>query len=439
MFNSFDGGVTLEGNVFQPERYRDLEKISDQGNFIVRGAGFSYAAASFASESTTVLSCSFNRILGFDATTGLVEIEAGITLAELYNFLLPKGFYLPIQPGFGGITVGGCIAADVHGKNQLKDGNFHNLVMQLMIFHPSHGFLTLSREADPEVFELTCGGFGLTGFIVSCVLKASPIPSSFVAKRVLKFDNWKEGIKLFETESQKSDFINSWHDYSSNSSIGKSGLLFSSKFVLLDEIELKNEKDLRQVPKQEIGFVNHPFNLYNKFGLKLLNTAYKLQSTNAHIPSRYSLENALFPIHKTKIYFAGYGKSGFHEYQVILPKQAVESFMNDIVCEAKKSDMPLPLISGKLFGGDQKLLRFMGEGYAIAINFPRNNRSEKFAELLDEKTLCYQGRPNLIKDSRLPREVLEATYTETDEFRKKLRDFDPKRLVVSEFSQRLGL
>jgi decaprenylphospho-beta-D-ribofuranose 2-oxidase len=308
-----------------------------------------------------------------------------------------------------------------------------------MIFHPSHGFLTLSRDAYPEVFELTCGGFGLTGFIVSCVLKASPIPSSYVAKKVLKFDNWKEGMKLFEIESQNSDFINSWHDYSSNSSLEKSGLLFSSRFVPLDEIELRNEKNLRQIPKQKIGLVNHPFNLYNKFGLKLLNKAYRIQSANTYIPSHYSLENALFPIHKTKIYFAGYGQSGFHEYQVILPKQAVEGFMHDIVSEAKKLDMQLPLISGKLFGGDQKLLRFMGEGYAIAINFPRNNRSEKFAELIDEKTLRYEGRPNLIKDSRLPREILEATYTETDEFRKKLRDFDPKRLVVSEFSQRLGI
>jgi decaprenylphospho-beta-D-ribofuranose 2-oxidase len=124
---------------------------------------------------------------------------------------------------------------------------------------------------------------------------------------------------------------------------------------------------------------------------------------------------------------------------VVLPKQALEGFMHDIVEQAKKSDIQLPLISGKLFGGDQRLLRFMGEGYAIAINFPRSNRSGKFAEFLDRKTLCYEGRPNLIKDSRLPREILEATYPETDEFRKQLKDFDPKRLVISEFSQRLGL
>ena len=81
----------------------------------------------------------------------------------------------------------------------------------------------------------------------------------------------------------------------------------------------------------------------------------------------------------------------------------------------------------------------MGEGYAIAINFPRNSKSANFAETLDKNTLYYKGRPNLIKDSRLPIEVLEATYSGTDEFRKKLKDFDPKRLVNSEFSRRLGL
>ena len=439
MFKSFDGGITLESSTYQPERYRDLEEISDQDSFIVRGAGYSYAAASFANNSTTILSDSFNRILEFDGSTGLVEIEAGITLADLYNFLFLKGFYLPIQPGFGGITIGGCIAADVHGKNQLRDGNFHNQVLQVRIFHPSHGFLTLSREVNPELFDLTCGGFGLTGFIVSCVLKANPIPSSIVVKRVFKFGSLMEGMILLQNESQNADFVNTWHDFSSNSSNEKSGLLFSSKFAKLDESELQNEQKFKPIQMQELALRNLPLNIYNKWGLKLLNTFYKLQSTNPFISGHCSLENALFPIHKSKIYYAGYGRSGFHEYQVVLPKQALDGFLQDSVDQARKFGISLSLVSGKLFGGNQKLLRFMGEGYAIALNFPRSNNSEKFAEILDRNTLFYKGRPNLIKDSRLPRELLEATYMETDEFRKKLKDFDPKRLVDSELSRRLGL
>jgi len=439
VFKSFDGGIRMECNIYQPERYRDLEKISNQNSFVVRGAGYSYAAASFAGDSTTVLSSKFNRILDFDAVTGLVEVEAGITLGDLYNFLFLKGYFLPTQPGFGGITIGGCIAADVHGKNQLRDGNFHNQVVQVRIFHPSHGFLTLSRETNPELFDLTCGGYGLTGFIVTCVLQTSRITSTVVAKKAIKFGSLREGIELLEIESQRSDFVNTWHDFSSTCGAKKSGILFSSKFTSLGEDELRNIQRFIPVSNQVIDFKNFPVNLYNKWGLKFLNTAYKLRYTNSFTSDYCSLENALFPIHESKIYFAGFGQSGFHEYQVVLPKQALEGFLQDSADQAKNSGIQLSLVSGKLFGGNQKLLRFMGEGYAIAINFPRNSKSANFAETLDKNTIYYKGRPNLIKDSRLPIEVLEATYSGTDEFRKTLKDFDPKRLINSEFSRRLGL
>lgn len=439
MFKSFDGGITLESNVYQPERYRDLETISNQNSFVVRGAGYSYTAASFASDSTTVLSNKFNRILEFDAITGLVKVEAGITLGDLYNFLFLKGHYLPTQPGFGGITIGGCIAADVHGKNQLRDGNFHNQVTQVRIFHPSHGFLTLSRQSNAELFDLTCGGYGLTGFIVSCILQTKRIPSTVVTKKAISFGSLREGIELLEMESQRADFVNTWHDFSSTYCAKRSGLLFSSKFASFGEDELKNIHRFIPVPRLAIDLKNLSVNFYNKWGLKVLNTAYKLRYTNSFTSHYCSLESALFPIHKSKIYYAGFGKSGFHEYQVVLPKQALEGFLQDSADQAKNLGIQLSLVSGKLFGGNQKLLRFMGEGYAIAINFPRNSKSVNFAQMLDKNTLYYKGRPNLIKDSRLPIEMLEATYSDTDEFRRILKDFDPKRLVNSELSRRLGL
>ena len=81
----------------------------------------------------------FNRILEFDPTTGYVTVEAGITLGDLYRFTVLRDWILPVMPGSPSITVGGCIAPNIHGKNQFTDGNFRAVTDELRLFHPDHG------------------------------------------------------------------------------------------------------------------------------------------------------------------------------------------------------------------------------------------------------------------------------------------------------------
>jgi decaprenylphospho-beta-D-ribofuranose 2-oxidase len=122
--SSFDNGINSLSNVAKPDRYRHWNELAADSYQISRGAGLSLSAASFGADSISVSHDKFSRILDFNSNTGEVEVEAGIRLFELHNFLISKGFFLSIQPGHGQISIGGCIAADIHGKNQLKDGNF---------------------------------------------------------------------------------------------------------------------------------------------------------------------------------------------------------------------------------------------------------------------------------------------------------------------------
>ena len=140
-----------------------VEAALGQGRVIARGGGYSYAAASFGGGSLVLDMTRFDRVLRFEPEEGLVEVEAGMRLEQLLALTAPRGLILPVQPGYPAITVGGCIAGNVHGKNPHREGTFRRSVVDLTLLHPRLGTLRLDRQNEPELFELTCGGYGLTG------------------------------------------------------------------------------------------------------------------------------------------------------------------------------------------------------------------------------------------------------------------------------------
>ena len=157
-FLSFDGSVEIVSQHQRPDKFRDLEQIPKNVIRIGRGGGYSYTAPSFGKNILTQEMTSFNRILEFDEESRTVVVESGITLKELLKWSFEKKLFLKIQPGHPGITIGGCVASNVHGKNPHKDGTFVNVVLEIKLFHPDHGIKILSRTQNSDIFELTCGG-----------------------------------------------------------------------------------------------------------------------------------------------------------------------------------------------------------------------------------------------------------------------------------------
>ena len=439
--SSFDNGVKSTCAVAQPDRYRHWASTPSDSYQISRGAGLSLSAASFETESLSVSHNKFNRILDFDSATGEVEVEAGIRLFSLHNFLVANGYFLPIQPGHGQISIGGCVAADIHGKNQLKDGNFLEQVISLKLFHPSHGILNLSRASNADLFFLTCGGYGLTGHILSVRLKTQVLPSQVVVTRTQGFPDIDSGLQLLNNEATGVDFIHSWHDFSQTGKKYGSGMVFMSNFEVIDEHAGSPFKTRSVVPKslgnrRRMSAANL---VVNRFSISALNSAYKrINSTNIK-GKRSDIADALFPIHHLQDYYYFLGSHGFHEYQILLPNNVAADYLKQLGGIAAELKIPITLASGKIFGGQQNLIRFSGEGVCFAVNFLRSTQANVLLEWLDSNLVLYGGRPNLIKDSRLPRQIAEACYPEIDVFRMKLRNFDPKRLFRSEMSERLGL
>ncbi len=431
---SFDGAISLNCRLQKPDRYSFFRSGPTKTFAVARGAGLSYAAASFGLDSVSVDMSSFDRVLAFCDKTGVVEVEAGITLGALYDFLMRRNFYLPVQPGHGRISIGGCIAADVHGKNQFRDGTFAKQVQSLKLFHPSHGIVDLSEADHPRLFQATCGGYGTTGIIISARLRCVRVPGNAVEIRTLKVDTVNEGVSTLRSLVTDSDFVYSWHDFTQPSLHFGRGYVVAGKFVSLPT----GSTDRLRIPPSLPDFGRKwPVNIFTLLTARVINIAHVV--ARGQHTKLITLRETLFPIHGSEHYFRAFGKSGFHEFQALVPHSRFDEYISGLKAAIIRHRVPITLASAKIFSGTSALARFDGTGVCFAINFPRSRRSLAFLNRLDHLLLEVGGRPNAVKDSRLPRQVAESAYPELPHLRSVLRDWDKDRIFRSELSARLGL
>lgn len=181
-----------------------------------------------------------------------------------------------------------------------------------------------------------------------------------------------------------------------------------------------------------------PMSLLNRWTAGAFNRAYSLRTALAGART-VDVASALFPAQEAQVYFKLFGQIGFHEYQVVVPWAHVDSYLSEIRDYVRARPVAITLASAKCFGASRKLLRFSGEGLCFALNIPRDAHAPAFLQFLDRLLPQVGGIPNVIKDSRLPRSVVDACYAEADSFRSQLEAFDPKRRFRSELSTRLGL
>src|SRR6266404_998332 len=435
---SFDGNDLGRCTFQRPDRYSFFDCMPATGCVIARGAGLSYAAASFGTNSVSVEMTSFDRILRFSAEDGIVEVEAGMRLGELFNFLATRGLYLPVQPGYGALSIGGCIAADVHGKNPHRNGTFLNQIESLRLFHPRHGFVELSSDRNPEVFRATCGGYGSTGIIISARLTVSPIPASGVALEITSVADADEIAPQLVGAGNHCDFVYSWHDCTNPGKHFGRGYLVKGRFVDLPAATFTGPRRSQMRRLSADSRAAHGVCIYNRWSTKLMNLAHERMRRNGRAKVQ-TLDRVLFPIHASEIYFRAFGKHGFHEYQALIPMKSFDRYMLGVRNAILKAGVPITLASGKLFGGNADLLTFGGDGICFALNFPRVRGATDLMHDLDLLLGELGGRPNIIKDSRLPRSTVEAAYPEYFRFRSIVHAWDPDRLFRSELTDRLGL
>jgi decaprenylphospho-beta-D-ribofuranose 2-oxidase len=403
---------------------------------IARGGGYSYAAASFGSGSLVLDMRRFNRVLRFDERSRLIESEAGATLGSLFGLTAPRGLWLPVQPGYPDITIGGCIAANVHGKNPHREGAFVRSVVDLTLWHPLHGTVRIDAKSDSNLFDLTCGGYGLTGVVLSATLRLEPLPGGVASVRRLSIQGLAEGLERVRGLSEESAFAYTWHEGTSTArSLGR-GFVFQGT-IPPGPPPQPAVPPYRRVEASTRG--RFPFPVWGRFTTRLLAECFRRFENMKPATREVPLFEAMFPFARRGEYFLLYGRPGLAEYQALVPNDSIDAFLKNFEREVMRLKPPVVMFSMKLFRGVQRLLRFEGDGVCFTVDLVRSSAGLGFLSVLDRLTMDAGGIPHIIKDSRLPAAVVRACYPEYGFFRERLRTHDPERRFRSELSQRLEL
>jgi FAD/FMN-containing dehydrogenase len=405
--------------------------------FIPRGNGRCYGDASLAAN--TVCTVKFDKILSFDITCGIFECQSGITLDQVLEVIVPKGWFLPVTPGTKFITVGGAVASDVHGKNHHVDGCFSHHVDEMDVLLADGRQVTCTPASHTDLFEATCGGMGLTGVITRVKFRLKKIETSYIRQKQVKAANLEEIIQLFE---QYKDYTYSvaWIDcLKKGKGFGRS-ILILGEHAVMDDLDVRQRSAPLQLPgKKQITF---PFNLpswvLNSFTVKAFNFLYYGKNFKKEITNTVSYEPFFYPLDAILHWNRGYGKKGFIQYQFVIPMEAKQGLI-EILQRISDKGLGSFLAVLKIFGRQDSLIGFPMEGYTLALDIPVRKGLFETLDELDRIVLKYGGRLYMSKDARMRPEILKAGYKHLPQFLSIVRKYNPYGKIRSMQSDRLGL
>jgi decaprenylphospho-beta-D-ribofuranose 2-oxidase len=432
---SFDGTESVRGEILRPDRYNQLFlALRGETPSIPRGSGLSYCNASAAPGTRSISSLAFDRILHFDDETGRIVVEPGIRVGALLRFVAARGWYLPVVPGHPEITVGGCIGFDVHGKSHYHGGSFSRWVEELVIFHPDHGELRCSRQTEPDLFFLTLGGFGLTGFVTSAALRLGKMPQgTHVVRRRIAVKNLLETLDSMESHGSTASSLYSWND------LTRSGPAFGKGFVYVEHLDRGGDRPSSDELFRRLDPTRRaPWRLplWNRLTTPPVNRCY---SSWQALGSKAVLDvsSAAFPINGKESYYALFGSRGLREYQMLVPRSAWSFIVQSLESLLRRAKISPTLGSTKLFAGSSRFLNFSGSGICLTLDVPATPPALLLFRELDRLVIEAKGIVNISKDSRLSRRVVERMFPHYASFRSKLLGYDPNARFDSMLRRRL--
>jgi decaprenylphospho-beta-D-ribofuranose 2-oxidase len=426
----------------EPAEIPGLLLAATQRGVIARGLGRSYNNAAQNGGGLVIRTTRMNRITDIDAERGLVTCEAGVSLEQLMTTMLPLGWFVPVSPGTRQVTVGGAIAADVHGKNHHVAGSFAVHVPEFDLLTADGQVRQVTPESDPELFWATAGGMGLTGVILRATVAMTKVETSRVRVDTVRTRDIDETMAyLSETDSAYSYTV-AWSDcLARGGNLGRS-VITSGDFAAVADLPAKSRGDRFAFSPGALAGAPavFPAGLVNRRTVALLNEAWYRKAPKRRTGEIQTIGAFFHPLDGIRNWNRVYGPAGFLQYQYVVPfgqEDAVRRSFERI----SQAGAPSFVTVLKRFGdGDPGLMSFPMPGWTLALDFPA--RTPGLAELLDwldGLVLDAGGRVYLAKDSRVPPGVLARMYPRLEEFRKVCAQTDPGGVFTSDLARRLAL
>ncbi len=412
-FESWGRYPRLEANVVPLSWTTDFPLPNPPATKILPvGAGRSYGDVCLLDHGTLLKTRGMDRLQSFEPATGILRCEAGVTFAEILDFAVPRGFFLPVTPGTKYVTVGGAIANDIHGKNHHFAGTVGRHVQRLELVRSDGARFECSPTENADWFSATVGGMGLTGLISWAEIRLRPIVSRKIQYRGTKFTGIDEFIAL--SKAARAEYTVAWIDCVATGKNFARGIFMQGDHSQLPEPLTRSKQPWLTLPLDLPEFV------LNKFSIGLFNALYYKKQFGKEKTGLVDYEPFFYPLDSLLEWNRMYGKSGLVQFQCVLPWEADQQMgIVKILKAITASGLASFLAVIKDFGdiASPGMLSFPAPGITLALDFPI--RREATFDLLDRLahiTLEHGGRMYPAKDARMTAEQFQSFYPQWQAF-----------------------
>ncbi len=416
----------------------------------LRGAGRSYNDAALNGGGIVLDLTGMNRILDWNPETGILRAEPGVTLQQVWQHVLPDGWWPPVVSGTMFTTLGGCLGMNIHGKNNFKMGMFGEHVLEFTALLPTGEVVTCSPQKDDDLFHAMIGGLGMLGVFTSVTLEMKRIYSGQLDVRAWNVPDLATGLEALLGGAPKNDYIVGWVDtIAGGKGLGR-GQLHSANYLpagadpdpsrtLQVAYQTLPSTFFGLVPKSSLHYFMSPF--LNNPGVWAVNTAkYVLGRTRAYRQPHAAFHFLLDYIPDWEL---AYGRDGLIQHQSFLPKETALDAWTEMLKLSQRRGLLSYLGVTKRHRPDKFLLTHAVDGFSLALDFKvtRGNRAglSEMLEEFDQIVLEAGGRFYFAKNSETAPETArrflgEETIARFREFKKRC---DPENLLGSDLYRRV--
>ena len=445
--------------VYRPSTQDGVQEVfklaRDNGLSIgLRGAGRSYGDASLNSENICLDTSRMTRILDWDPVNGVIRVEPGVTIGQIWHYVVEDGWWPYVVSGTMTPTIGGAAGMNIHGKNNFRVGTIGDHIREFEILLPNGKIKRCTRVENAELFFAAIGGFGMLGCFLSLTLELKKIYSGLMKVTPISVPNFRSMMDVMEERMHSADYLVGWVDcYASGFQSGR-GLIHQADYLApgedpapartmqVDYQELPDTFLFNLVPKSMLWRFMKPF--VNAPGMRLVNHAkYHLSRLHNGEPPYQTHAAFAFLLDFVPNWKNAYKPGGLIQYQSFIPAANAEAtFKAELDLCRKYGQVPL-LGVFKRHKPDPFLMTHSLEGYSLAMDFKitKGNREKvwNLASELDRIVVAAGGRFYFAKDSTLSPHNLEA-YRSEERVKKFLalkKECDPNNLLQTDLYRRI--
>ena len=432
--------LRVECDFADAETPDQLARLVEARGTIARGLGRSYGDAAINADRRVIGMPKLDRYLSFNADSGELTCEAGVSLAQVLADFAPRGWFPYVTPGTKFVTIGGCIASDVHGKAHHDQGCFSQCVVSMRILLANGDVVEASRDHNPDLFWGTCGGMGLLGVIISATIKLRRVETTYFEQQSIPAPHLDAMMDRLDNQGEAFPYsMATINVFARGNRMGR-GVLNVGNHAPLDALPAALRADPFRVsgpPKLLVPFQLPDLTL-NPYSIRLVNAVILTMQTRQPPIAHY--ERFVYPLDFVAEWNRGYGRRGFTQYQFVIPFEDGRARVREILQTIQASgELPFLNVLKRLGEESGGVLSFPKAGYTFAIDFPIRRGTPELLRRLDAMVLDAGGRVYLGKDSFLDAGTFRAMYPQVDTFLALKAKYDPDGVFTSNLARRVGL